>query len=123
MAAAVTLTTSGENEPGFFTAFGAGSVPWSSSLNIDTRRLDPRRHGRGARVRWRLSVFSSGGGHMIVDFLGYFTGASAAVSEDGLFVPMSPKRLVDTRTTGGLGADRVAAGARHRAAWSSATWR
>jgi hypothetical protein len=97
VAAAVTLTTSGDNEPGFFTAFGAGSVPWSSSLNVDTPDST-----RAATVvvpvsGGGLSVFSSSGGHMIVDFLGYFTGASAASSENGLFVPMTPKRLVDTR--------------------------
>ncbi len=97
VAAAVTLTTSGDNEPGFFTAFGAGSVPWSSSLNVDTPDST-----RAATVvvpvsGGGLSVFSSSGGHMIVDFLGYFTGASAATSGDGLFVPMTPTRLVDTR--------------------------
>ena len=114
VAAAVTLTTSGENEPGFFTAFGAGSVPWSSSLNVDTPDST-----RAATVvvpvsGGGLSVFSSGGGHLIVDFLGYFTGASAASSEDGLFVPMTPKRLLDTRSAGRPRRRRVAAGARHR---------
>jgi hypothetical protein len=104
VAAAVTLTTSGDNEPGFFTAFGAGSVPWSSSLNIDAPDST-----RAATVvvpvsGGGISVFSSSGGHMIVDFLGYFTGASAPASSDGLFVPMSPTRLVDTRSGGALGA-------------------
>ncbi|MCU1362073.1 MAG: hypothetical protein JWN99_3362 [Ilumatobacteraceae bacterium] len=103
IAAAVTLTTSGENEPGFFTAFGAGAVPWSSSLNVDTPDST-----RAATVvipvtGGGMSVFSSNGGHLIVDFLGYFTGASAASSEDGLFVPMTPTRLLDTRSGGALG--------------------
>jgi hypothetical protein len=103
IAAAVTLTTSGDNEPGFFTAFGAGAVPWSSSLNIDTPDST-----RAATVvipvtGGGLSVFSSNGGHLIVDFLGYFTGPSAAASEDGLFVPMTPTRLLDTRSGGALG--------------------
>jgi hypothetical protein len=42
-------------------------------------------------------VFSQGGGHLIVDVAGYFTGAKAAVSTDGLFFPTNPTRLLDSR--------------------------
>jgi hypothetical protein len=34
---------------------------------------------------------------LIVDVLGYFTGSSAASSASGLFVPVAPSRLKDTR--------------------------
>ena len=43
------------------------------------------------------SFFSQSGGHLIVDIAGYYTGASTAAGTDGLFVPVSPYRLVDTR--------------------------
>ena len=37
---------------------------------------------------------------MIVDFLGWFTGPGAADSTVGLFVPLGPQRVLDTRTSG-----------------------
>jgi hypothetical protein len=44
-------------------------------------------------------IWSSGGGHVVVDVLGWFTGPSAAESTDGLFVPLDPSRALDTRRT------------------------
>jgi hypothetical protein len=37
------------------------------------------------------------GSHVVVDVVGYFTGPSAASSGDGLFVPATPVRVLDTR--------------------------
>ena len=46
----------------------------------------------------RFSVYSQSGGHVIVDLVGLVTGASAPVSTEGLFVPLStPTRFTDTR--------------------------
>jgi lipoprotein-anchoring transpeptidase ErfK/SrfK len=48
-----------------------------------------------------IDVFSSGGGHVIVDLIGSFTGSTAPVATDGLFVPLdSPSRFLDTRAAG-----------------------
>lgn len=44
-----------------------------------------------------LVVWSSTGGHVLVDVLGYVTGPSAEFSTDGLFVPVVPRRVLDTR--------------------------
>ena len=44
-----------------------------------------------------VTVFSQRGGHVIVDIAGVMTGASSARSTIGLFVPITPGRLVDTR--------------------------
>ncbi len=44
-----------------------------------------------------LELASSAGGHYIIDVTGYFTGASSVESTEGLFVPVSPTRLKDTR--------------------------
>ena len=49
-----------------------------------------------------LTIRSHSGGHVVVDFLGWFTGPSAAVSTQGLFVPVGPQRLLDTRELVGL---------------------
>jgi LPXTG-site transpeptidase (sortase) family protein len=44
-----------------------------------------------------VDVFAQTGGHVVVDLAGWFTGPSAAPGGDGLFVPVTPTRLLDTR--------------------------
>jgi hypothetical protein len=44
-----------------------------------------------------LTIHATSGGHVIVDLIGWFTGPSAESSSDGLFVPVSPTRRLDTR--------------------------
>ena len=56
-----------------------------------------------------IEVFSEAGGNLIIDLAGWYTGASAARVEDGLFVPITPQRLLDTRSgPDPLGVGRVA---------------
>lgn len=45
-----------------------------------------------------LLVRSTTGGHVLVDLVGYITGPSSAPSSEGLFVPIVPTRVVDTRS-------------------------
>ncbi|MFN0027921.1 MAG: hypothetical protein ACKV2O_12190 [Acidimicrobiales bacterium] len=45
-----------------------------------------------------VTIYSAIAAHVIVDLSGTFTGADATVGTDGLFVPVSPGRLLDTRT-------------------------
>ena len=47
-----------------------------------------------------VTVFAQRGGHVIVDIAGVMTGASSSRSAIGLFVPITPGRLVDTRDAG-----------------------
>lgn len=49
-----------------------------------------------------VDIFTSAGGHVIVDVAGYYTGASGPANSTGLFVPISPTRFVDTRNPGPL---------------------
>ena len=98
--AVVVNLTATETGVGFWTAFPIGQTrPNASNLNIDAS--GETRAGQaivlltpGARA---FNVFSQGGGHLVVDVAGYFTGASAPVSTDGLFVPVDPTRLLDSR--------------------------
>lgn len=91
-----------EAEVGYWTAFPAGqSRPLASSMNVDTPGQT-----RSAQAIVSLTpgtrtfqVFSQAGGHLVVDVAGWFTGPTAPVSTDGLFVPTSPTRVLDTRTT------------------------
>lgn len=43
------------------------------------------------------TVYSAVGSHVIVDLDGWYSGSEGATSSDGLFVPVTPGRLLDTR--------------------------
>lgn len=44
-----------------------------------------------------FDVYTSASSHVVIDVAGWFTGPSAASSDDGLFIPAPQQRLVDTR--------------------------
>lgn len=55
----------------------------------------------------KVSVVATAGGHLVIDVAGYFTGSSAASSTEGLFQPLTPTRIADTReATGPTGGRR-----------------
>jgi hypothetical protein len=100
-AVVVNLTTT-EGGTGFWTAFPVGQdLPNVSNINIDI----PGQTRAGQAIvllsggQRAFNVFSLGGGQLIVDVAGYFTGAAAAggPSADGLFYPADPIRLLDSR--------------------------
>ncbi|MCU0261751.1 MAG: hypothetical protein MUE78_12090, partial [Ilumatobacteraceae bacterium] len=97
-ALALNLTTTAPNQPGFFTVHPAGTPrPLASTLNTD-RPGQTRAAGSIVPVSPAgVTIYADGGGHVIVDVTGYVTGSSAPSSVDGLFVPVDPFRLVDTR--------------------------
>lgn len=102
-AVVLNLTVTTTPAPGFFTVWAVGGErPNTSNLNVassgDTvanQVIVPIRDGA-------VNVFSQSGGEVIVDVDGYFTGDEAPVSGDGLFVPVTPTRLLDTRAPGVL---------------------
>jgi LPXTG-site transpeptidase (sortase) family protein len=97
--AVVVNITATETGLGYWTAYPLGqAAPNASNLNIDT----PGQTRAGQAIVLlsgvpAFNVFSQGGGHLVVDVAGYFTGSGAAVSEDGLFFPVNPTRLLDSR--------------------------
>lgn len=97
-ALAVTIATTDAAGPGFFTAHPPGVTrPTSSALTTD-RRGQIRASGQIVPVdRDGFVVYTQSGAHVIVDVTGWFTGPSADDSSDGLFVPVTPVRLADTR--------------------------
>jgi hypothetical protein len=92
---AVTIT------PGFWQVYAKGSpAPSTSNLNSPP--------GFGAAIANQaivavdasgaINIFSENGGDLLIDVVGTYTGAGAAASTTGLFVPMTtPTRIVDTR--------------------------
>ena len=55
-----------------------------------------------------VTIYSQTGAHVVVDIAGYFTGPTDTLSTNGLFVPLDPTRLLDTRT--GTGAPEIKLG-------------
>ncbi len=103
-AAMVTLTGTGPNNPGFFTAWAEGRVPDTSTVNLPTPDSTRATTAIVPLSDQSLKVYSSHGGNLIVDVVGFFTGPYAGESDEGLFVPMMPRRRLDTRTSYPMGA-------------------
>jgi hypothetical protein len=105
----INLTVADTRSRGFFTCYPFGvTPPATSNLNVNGAgqvragaavvRLG-RKNGRPGFL-----VYSQNGGHVIVDVAGYYTGEQSGESTEGLFVPVSPQRILDTRS--GLGGPR-----------------
>jgi hypothetical protein len=97
-ALAINVTSVGDTVSGFLSARPAGT-PFQVTSFLNT-------NGSGQAVAATtiapvtasgVTLYSHGGGHVVVDFLGWFTGASANDASDGLFVPIGPQRVLDTR--------------------------
>jgi hypothetical protein len=88
----------GARRAGFVTAHPAGSPrPDTSISNLEAGQT------RASSAILPVSpegvaVHLDAGGHLVVDVTGWFTGGSAEESADGLFVPVAPVRLHDSRS-------------------------
>ncbi len=89
---------------GFVTAYPLGQrLPLASNLNYGPGEV------RASAVMVKLGAASGKIGfnlytmtrsHLVVDILGYITGPSSTSSTDGMFIPIDPQRLLDTRKRG-----------------------
>lgn len=97
-AVVVNVTSVGDPAPGYLAARPAGSpVGTTSFMNLDGS-------GQATAASVIVPVSPSGftirsltGGHVVVDMTGWFTGPSAVDTTAGLFRPVAPLRLRDTR--------------------------
>lgn len=102
LAVVLSVTVIGLGE-GFWQVFPTGNgKPDSSNLNSSSiGSISANQVITSVNQNGQVDIFSSGGGHVIVDLVGSFTGSNAPQSTDGLFVPLdSPSRFLDTRATG-----------------------
>ncbi len=102
-AIALNITVTQPQAPGFIAAYPAGSSPGASTLNFVAGQTVPNaavvRVGTGGAVSLRNS--SIGTSHLIVDVFGYYLATT--VVQPGVFVPVSPVRVADSRNTGVVG--------------------
>ena len=111
IAVVLNVTVTDATGAGYWTAFAAGTQrPVASNLNVTTPGQTIANQVIAPVAGGAATFFSQSGGSLIVDIAGYYTGASAAAATDGLFVPVSPYRLVDTRDPANGGPYKPSAG-------------
>ena len=103
-AVVLNVTSTDAVDGGYVTVYPAGSPrPNTSNINVPglyttVPNLVTVRLSGGA-----VSIYSSMAGNILVDVFGYYE--TSASSREGRFVPLSPRRLADTRQSGILSAD------------------
>ncbi len=75
-------------------------MPLASNVNVPSAGYTVANQVIARVTNGRVSVYSFERTDVIVDVTGYMTGATAPAGSDGLFVPITPARLLDTRTPG-----------------------
>lgn len=118
-AAVINLTACECTGLGHFTVFAEGEqMPLASNLNVSAPGairaaavIVPVRTISGRR---RIQVFTKTAAELVVDVTGYFTSSASAPSENGLFVPLDPVRILDTRERGPQAPDACAPAGRGR---------
>jgi glucose/arabinose dehydrogenase/PKD repeat protein len=100
-AVVLNVTAVGALTPGFVTVWPSDtSLPTVSNINLDrVGQTRPNQVIVKLGPDGAFSLYTSGGAHLLVDVVGYFTSAEdvVPVSSSGLFIPTSPVRLLDTR--------------------------
>lgn len=100
----VNLAATEATARGFVTAYASGTPrPNTSNLNLEmagstASNLTVVPVGADGAI----TVFSQTGAHIVVDVAGWYSDASGKGGQKGLFVPVSPSRVLDTRE--GMGA-------------------
>jgi hypothetical protein len=103
-AVVMNVTAAESTAPGFLTVWpGDGQRPEASTLNVtfagqNIANLVIVPLGSNGHVH----MFSQSGGHLVADVAGWFTDGSASAGSAGLFVPLAPSRILDTRVPVGV---------------------
>jgi hypothetical protein len=108
-AVVVNLTAAGSTAGGHFTAMpiDAPRPPTTSSLNVsgpgENRAAGVVVPVRTISGRREIQIYAHRSAFIIVDVFGFYTGPTSSASDRGLFVPVTPVRLKDTREPGQIG--------------------
>lgn len=104
-AVVVNLTGTQAAAPGYLTAYPTGMErPLASHVNLPAAGATaPNLAIVPVGDDGRITVFASHGAHVLADVAGYLTDATAPPGTAGLFVPLTPVRLFDTRPDAAVG--------------------
>ena len=100
-AVALNVTATGAPAAGFVQVMpsaGGTAAGSSSNLNVVARQTVANLVVVPVGDSGAVDVYSSGGTHVLADVAGWFSDDSGTPSGTGLFVPVTPERLLDTRT-------------------------
>lgn len=97
-ASAAVVSFTGIGAPGWFAAWPAGT-PWpgTSVVNTELPGAPATASAIVPLTAGRFDITSLRGGDVVIDVNGFFTGSGGASSTEGLFVPVTPTRVADTR--------------------------
>jgi YVTN family beta-propeller protein len=97
--AVLNVTATEASAAGFITVWGPGAPrPVASNVNVERAGQTVANlvvtpvDGSG-----HVAVFVQSATHLVIDLVGTFTGDAAPPSDDGLFVPLPPARVLDSR--------------------------
>ncbi len=101
-AVVLNVTVTQTTRSGFLTAYPAGAPrPTASNVNWVKGETVANRVMVPVGSTGRVALYNSyGDTQIVVDVTGYLTTSAVAAGTDGLFVPVAPHRLLDTRVTG-----------------------
>ncbi len=101
-AVVLTVTATETTDRGFVTAFPSGQIlPWASNLNAEyAGQTIANQVVVPLGPDGRVSLYTQAGTHVVADVAGWFTNGTAPSSTEGLYVPISPTRHLDTREDG-----------------------
>ena len=103
-AVVLNLTATESVGPGFVTVWPAGQgQPPTSNLNlVRAGQTIPNQVIVPVGPTGQISLFTSQAAHLLFDVAGYFTDSTAPLSSTGLFIPITPSRVLDTREANGV---------------------
>ena len=98
-AVVLNVTATEATADGFVQVFPGGVRGLTSSLNLEAGQTAPNLVIVPISATGTVSIFTQSGTHLLADVMGYFTSAAASADTTGLFVPLSPERIADSRPT------------------------
>ncbi len=112
-AVVLNVTATEATAAGYVTVWPSGSgLPTASNLNVvRAGQTIPNQVIVPLGADGRIQLYTQSATHLLADVAGYFTDGSAPSSSSGLFVPLAPSRLLDTREGNGAPLDWVDPGA------------
>lgn len=105
----INLTATETTRSGWYAAvpMDLRTKPTTSSLNVQgalsTRGASAIVPLTNVNGRLRFKIYSLHAAKLVIDITGYYTSEDSQLSSRGLFVPLVPQRILDTRAPGAIG--------------------
>lgn len=99
-AVALNVTVTEPADPGYVQLAPSGSLIPGSNSNVNVTRSGqtiPNLVIVAVSATGELDIYTLSSAHLIVDVLGWFSNASAPPATSGLYFPVVPERVLDTR--------------------------